>query len=58
MKLQKLKTETEYEWHMRQVDENLHQADRNLKQVVWMWKWLLIPMWSFIIIMWVVRAMR
>jgi len=51
MKLKQLENESQCDWNMR-------QADRNLKQVAWMWKWLLIPMWSLIIIHWVVRALR
>ena len=51
MKLIRKEGESQYDWNMRQVDENLRQANKNLDQVAWMWKWLLIPMFTLIIIM-------
>jgi len=65
MKLKRLEGESEDEWQMRQLDEqmrqmdeHLRQTDRNMKQVEWMWKWLLVPMWSFLIILWIWRLLR
>jgi hypothetical protein len=40
--------ESQFDWNMRQVD-------RNLNQVEWMFKWLLIPMWLLLFILWIVR---
>ena len=65
MKQKRQEGGSQNEWNMRQADENVRQAGkniaearRNMDKVVWMWKWLLIPMWSLIIILWIVRAMR
>jgi hypothetical protein len=55
MKLIRKEGESQYDWNMRQVDESLRQANKNLDQVDWMWKWLLIPMWSLILIMWIIK---
>lgn len=43
--------ESNTDWYGRQID-------RNLALVIWMWKWLLLPMWAFILVSWLVRRLR
>jgi hypothetical protein len=55
MKIKRLENESELDWNMRQIDYNLKEAGRYMDMTVWIWKWLLIPMWSLILIMWVIK---
>lgn len=57
MKLKRLEGESDYAWSMRQIDHNLDESERNLNKVAWIFKWLLIPMWLFLIIIWTIRAL-
>lgn len=43
MKLKRLEGESQYDWNIRKVDENLRQSDRNLDRTFWLMKFGLFP---------------
>ncbi len=44
--------------NLNRAEERLGNAERNMRQTVWMWKYLLLPMWVFLVIVWTIRALR
>jgi len=38
------------EEHLERANHNLDVAERNMRITVWIWKWLIIPMWIAIIV--------
>lgn len=55
MRPKRMENENEHDWAMRQIDHNLKQVNKNLDGTIWMFKWLIIPMWLIILIIRLVR---
>jgi len=42
---------------LRRIEESLNRAERNYRKIVWLWKWLLVPLWTFVLVLWTVRGL-
>lgn len=38
------------------AEEYIRRANRNFERVFWLWKWLILPMWFVIALIWMIRA--